>query len=327
MSLGIRARKFVELGLLVLVCLGLSGNAHGAPPAKSTKMPFATMAEVLAALGKPDAIVYASGRRDFDDINSNVVALIYRKPRKQEFFISPTGIVVPGDGFLPYIVPANGPDRPAARQRETVAEVCKRLGNPDEVWGVPKDWLRDTPMAVQLTFERAKRRYRISKNGYVLDSFEISDDVKGWLGKNVAEVFRNLGKPDMLVPPSFYSRKCEEPCKSPAPALVMVYRSFRSRNWYVTADGKVYSIANDKGESIRMPRLYSDVPEPKHGESIADWVNRRGRPDRIEAVPFPKVDHFGHGIIVLTYRGLDQRFCFSEDGYLLENQGACPADL
>ena len=305
--------------------LGLAaGPANGASRAKSGRAQFATMAEVLKALGKPDSI--ANVRLDrlggYDYLN--IIALVYAKPRKQEFFISRTGKVVQEKSSLLYPVRTSGSPRSAVGQRKTVADLCNRFGNPDAVWGAPRDWWGRTPLAVQLTFDAAKKRYQIGGDGYVLATIELSDDVEAWRGRNVADAFRDFGKPDALMHPDNFSAKGEK--GTPEPTLVMMYRRFRSRRWFVAADGRVIAIIPNKFESMGRPEWYAESPEREHGESIADRVNRQGKPDRIEAVALPKGDGFAiRSVFVLTYRRLNQRICFSEEGYLLDDQTACPA--
>jgi hypothetical protein len=312
------------LGLLV-VWLGLAaGPAQGAPHAKADKTPFATMAEVLAALGKPDTIVYAERRRwTWANDGRGMIALQYSKPRKRKFLISTSGQVLTGVDYITLPAQAIDPALSARVPQESVADVCRRYGNPDTVWTVFKDWLPRTPLAVQLTFEKAKMRYQFDSDGYALVGFAISDDLAGWHGKNIAEVFHTFGKPDLLTHPDNYSTKFEE--GTPNSEVVMIYRRLRDRRWYVLADGTVFAIIESKQESGGVVTPAWDKPKPHHEESIAEWVNRRGRPDRIETITLPgKRGTSIDVVIALTYRGIHQAVCFSDEGYLLDDHGKCP---
>jgi hypothetical protein len=105
----------------------------------------------------------------------------------------------------------------------------------------------------------------------------------------------------------------------------MMYLRFRNRRWFVAGDGTVIGIVRNKLETLEIPLWAPLIPEHVHRESIADRVNRLGKPDRIEAVTSPKTDREGNRtVIVLTYRRLDQRVCYSMDGYLLDDQTGCP---
>jgi len=298
------------------------GTANGAPHPKPDRTRFATMAEVLKVLGKPEAIAPAKLYKDGLDDYLNI-ALVYAKPHNQEFFISRKGEVLDGKWRLLEPKRTGGSPSPAAVQRESLADVCKRLGNPDEVWGADHKWWGRTPLAVQLTFNAAKRRYEIGGDGYVLAIVELSDDDLGWRRESVADAFRDFGKPDALMDPDEFSEKFEE--GTPIPTLVMMYERFRNRRWFVAGDGTVIGIVRNKLEMLEIPLWAPEIPEHMHRESIADRVNRLGKPDRIEAVTLPKIDREGNRtVIVLTYRRLDQRVCYSVDGYLLDDQTGCP---
>jgi hypothetical protein len=311
------------LGTLLVAWLGSAGGtANGAPRPKPDRTRFSTMAEVLKALGKPESIAPAKLYKD--GINDYLsIALVYAKPHNQKFFISRKGEVLAGKWLLLEPKRTGGSPTAAAGQRDTVADVCKRLGNPDEVWGESHERWGRTPLAVQLTFNAAKRRYEIGGDGYVLAIVQLSDDDLAWRGENVADAFRDFGKPDVLMDPDDFSTKFEE--GTPIPTLVMMYLRFRNRRWFVAGDGTVIGIVRNKLETLEIPLWAPLIPEHVHRESIADRVNRLGKPDRIEAVTSPKTDREGNRtVIVLTYRRLDQRVCYSMDGYLLDDQTGCP---
>ncbi len=151
-----------------------------------------------------------------------------------------------------------------------MAELCKRLGQPDSVLPAP----RGSPVwAAQLTFDGPQLRYQVSRDGYVLAEIALSEPGR-WEGKTIAEVFRRLGRPDMITSWREFQTVFQE--GSPEFSVVLIYQRFANRRWYITTDGTVFAIVG--GKSQFSATWFRKVETDR--ESVADLVNRLGQPDR-----------------------------------------------
>ena len=288
------------------------------------------MAAVLEHLGRPDAIVYAELREKSWADEKPGIALVYGKRKQKTFTILPNGEVTtrpvplypPNASENPGVFLSNRLDS-TGRQRESVAEVCARLGNPDAVSAVSRHDERHVPtLAVQLTFTSERKRYQVSRDGYVLDEILLSDlprDVE-----TVADMCKRFGKPDGMAPRSAFQVMFEE--GTPELSVVFIYNRFDNKRLFFTVDGKLFAAVRRK-TAFRGPEWIPPAAPDEARKTIADIINEHGQPDRLEtAIHRPPIDGgVAMGTIMVSYERPKKRWYFDPLGYLLDCEpGPCP---
>lgn len=297
--------------LLLVVLVGFGSPTDAAARRKDSKpLRFHTMAEVLGSLGKPHTIERA---RYFDQngMSSPGIELVYCKAGENRFLVSSAGEVQRARAER--CTRRNDMVR-SKRQRETIVDLYARLGTPE--WVVANPVARDP--AVQLTFKRLQKAYHISDDGYTVAEISLPELPADEGGRTVAEVCRNLGRPDLIASAEEFQVKFEEGAKQPS--VVMVYGLFDQRRWYIAADGTVLAVVTSK---LPDPTWYwQDAERPE--ETMAELMNRHGKPDLIAPVD-PHSAIAGRvplATIVLGYGRLNKRWYVNRNGYVVHSEPA-----
>jgi hypothetical protein len=299
--------------VLLLSAVGLLGFGSPTSAAGGRKdnkpLRFHTMAEVLSSLGTPHAIEQA---RSFDEYGNPQpgIELVYCRAGENRFLVSSAGSVQ--RARVERCTRRTDTVR-SKRQGETIVDLYARLGNPD--WVVANPTAPDP--AVQLTFKALRKAYHISRHGNTVAEISLPElpDYPG--GTTIAEVCRDLGRPDLIASAEEFQAKSEEGAKQPS--VVMVYALFDHRRWYIAADGTVLFVH----KKLSYPTWYSKRAE-RSDETMAELMNRLGKPDLIAPVDRHSaiIARAPLATIELSYQRLNKRWYASRNGYVVHCEPA-----